>query len=244
MLSTEFRIYSPSYKRADLCTSHLLFPRELFYYAVEENEFDEYSRRGHNCISLPKRNPQNIASARNCILDKRITKNIIMVDDDLTSIRWLLKRKDIVLDNASIIKLIKTGFEMASDAKCGLWGLNLNTDPLSYHVNKPFSFSLPVLGTFSGILDDSLRYDENITLKEDYDYFIQQMMKYRKVLRFNFLHYECDHLKMKGGCQEYRTLNEESRQKVLLQEKWGSKIVKYNYIRKGESTNMIVKVGL
>jgi hypothetical protein len=240
----DFRIYSPSYKRPTTCKSHKLFPRELFYYAVEEKEVEDYERAGHRVISLPKRSPQNIASARNCILRQRETKKILVVDDDLTNIRWRLHRKRVDLDISEIMKVLINGFEMAEDIQCGLWGINLNTDPLAYQQNNPFHFSAPVLGTFSAILDDGLWYDESITLKEDYDYFIQQMQKYRRVLRFNYLHYECDHLAMAGGCQEYRTEEEEERQKLMFQKKWGSKIVKHNPRKDRDTTNMIVKVGL
>ncbi len=242
--SVDFRIYSPSYKRVDLATSHKLFPKEIFYYAVEDDEVDAYKAKGFNVMPLPKRDVQNIASARNCILDQRETQKIVVVDDDLFGFYWRIKRKRVKLSIEDTMHFIQNGWDMAEDTGVGLWGINLNTDPLAYQPNLPFHFSSPVLGTFSCISDEELRYDESITLKEDYDYFIQQMKKYRKVLRFNYLHYDCDHLKMAGGCQEYRTHEEEERQKVLFQQKWGSDIVKHNPRKDRNTTNMIVKTGL
>jgi hypothetical protein len=240
-LLKNLKVISPSYKRADLCTSHKLFPKDIFYYAVEESEYDLYKSKGFNCIPLPKRNPQNIASARNCILNQRNSKYITMIDDDCRGFFWRLRRKRVQLSMDDILKFMSIGYQMAEDSDSGLWGINLNSDPLAYQVNNPFYFSSPVLGTFSNIIDEDLRYDESITLKEDYDYFLQQMEKYRKVLRFNYLYYVVDHLKLSGGCQTYRTKEEEERQKILLQKKWGSDIVQYNPRKDRNTTNMIIK---
>ena len=160
-----------------------------------------------------------------------------MTDDDLKSIHWMKKRELISMDKREIYETMLNGFMMAEDAQIGLWGLNLIADPCAYEIVKPFQFSRPVLSPFCGILDQELRYDETLTLKEDYDYYLQSLRKYRKVLRFDFMSYNVDHQKMKGGCQTYRTKELEKEQADLFQKKWGSDIAKRNK-RRPESVNL------
>ena len=73
-----------------------------------------------------------------------------------------------------------------------------------------------------------LRYDENIPLKEDYDFWLQSIRKYRKTLRFQSYHYMVDHINKTGGVVSYRTKQREEEQNKLLQKKWGSRVVKYD----------------
>jgi hypothetical protein len=110
-------------------------------------------------------------------------------------------------------------FNLAIALGTGFWGVNLVPDPMGYSINKPFSFNTPILGPYCGHILDELRYDEKLFLKEDYDFFLQKVNKYGFTVRSNFVSYQCDHLKMAGGCQEYRNPEEEERQKRLLLEK-------------------------
>jgi hypothetical protein len=89
-------------------------------------------------------------------------------------------------------------------------------------------------------LDTTVRYDEQITLKEDYDYFLQMLFKHKRVLRINYLSYLCDHQKMAGGCQIYRTNEKEKENFDLFQKKWGSKLVRKNVGSK-DSINPTIK---
>jgi len=124
-----------------------------------------------------------------------------------------------------------------------LWGLNLQSDPRFYREYSPFSFLAPVLGPFSGhvLRENNLRYDERLGLNEDYDYFLQVIRKYRKVLRNNKFFYMAGHLTQKGGCGSHRTLAKEREQAEIMKRKWGSKIVKYDFRK---STNPHVHVPL
>jgi hypothetical protein len=240
-----FRIYSPSYKRADLANSHNVFPTDIFSYVVRENEYELYKKKfPHIDIKIIKdKNVIDISTTRNWILNNTPEEHILMVDDDYQYF-GIFKNKDKKrLSPDEIKKWLIYGFELASETKCGLWGVNLLTDPMAYRETHPFNFNMPVLGPFVGVLDKSLSYDETLPLKEDYDFFIQQMRKHRRALRINFLHYKVDHQKMDGGCQTYRTLEKEREQNKELVKKWGSKIIKNNS-RNNESINMIVRVPL
>lgn len=245
LLSKSYKVYSPSYKRSKIAFTHKLFDPSLFCYVVREEEEHLY-RQAFPDVTLkiiPKGKVSNISDTRNWILDNRESDYIVMVDDDMSSINWLLARKSIKLDPENIDRIFQRMFLIAEESKCGMWGMNLNSDPKAYRIYTPFSFGNPILGPFTAILDTELRYDPTLNLKEDYDYSLQQIMKHRRALRANFLHYVVDHENLEGGCQTYRSREKEKEQNELLQRKWGSELVRPNYRNRG-SINMWVKTGL
>lgn len=226
---SDFLIYSPSYKRVKNVTSHKLIEDDKFYYCVHEFEYEEYKRNYKNVISIPDNIKGNIARVRNYILKNKKSKYVLMIDDDLKAINLLKNKKNVKLSKIEISQLIENMIIMGEDFNVGLVGINSQDDPKFYKQNSPFSFNLHILGTFSLILDTNILYDENIPLKEDYDYFLQNMQKYKNVLRLNAFNYNCDHLKLKGGCQEYINEKFENENFEYLQKKWGSSIVKENH---------------
>ena len=98
-----------------------------------------------------------------------------------------------------------------------------------------------------GFINNDLRFDERIPLKEDYDYCIQNCNTYRKLLRINFAYMvKKDHGNL-GGCADMRTLSREVEQLELLQKKWGKGIVKNDTTQRGKKIkgfdlNPIVKI--
>lgn len=247
LLSKSYKIYSPSYKRSKIAFSHKLFLKERFCYVVREEEFELYktSFPDVEIKMIPQGKVTNISDTRNWILDNRESDYVVMVDDDMSAIHWLKERKQVKLDAENIDQIFQRMFLLAEESGCGMWGMNLNSDPKAYRVYTPFSFGNPILGPFTAILDTDpgLRYDPELSLKEDYDYSLQQIMKHRRALRVNFLNYMVDHENLEGGCQTYRNREKEKHQNELLQKKWGSELVRPNYRNRG-SINMWVKTGL
>lgn len=180
---------------------------------------------------------KDIATTRNWIIDNKDSEYVIMVDDDMTRVIWLLKRTRSELSQDQLYHLFDQMFSLCEDANIGLWGMNPIDDPIAYRIYNPFSFDSVVLGPFVAIRDTTIRYDESLPLKEDYDFYLQHLHKRHKVLRANFLMYIVDHQKLAGGCQTYRTRAKEIEQNKILEKKWGSHIIKANY-RNPESINM------
>lgn len=116
-----------------------------------------------------------------------------------------------------------------------LWGVNVNPDALSYRHYAPFSMSSIILGPFCVHLENDLRYDEKLPLKEDYDIAIQHLNKYRGILRLNAYHYDVEQSSQAGGCAAIRNIKREKEQFDLLQKKWGSEIVKEDRSNKGQT---------
>lgn len=237
----KYKIYCPTYKRRNTAITHKLFD-DNFCYVVRENESESYRDISpHPLMIIPDKSVSNISETRNWILKNKQSDYVVMVDDDISSFNFMFNRRLNKLDKQSIVHMIDNGFQMAQDCGAGLWGMNVNSDPIAYRTYMPFCFSKVILGPFSGILDTEIKYDERIPLKEDYDLFLQHLNNHRKVLRFNFLSYSCDHQKLAGGCQETRTSEREKEQFEIFRQKWGS-IVKHN--TRIKSINPIVRPGL
>ena len=244
----KWAIYSPSYRRDQIAITHKLFDHPLFndrfFYVVREEQAEQYRKSiPAPLIKIPQGSVKDIATTRNWILENKQTQYVIMIDDDMVAMQWCLKRHFKRLGPEDLFNLFEMAFQMAEDCHSGIWGVQMLDDPKAYRIYSPVSFSLPILGPFLGILDTSLRYDTSFHLKEDYDFFLQQIKKHRLALRLNYISYIVDHGDKKGGCQSYRTHSQEKAQNRLLQQKWGSKIIRSNTINPG-SVNMIIKTGL
>lgn len=208
-MSELFKIVTPSYKRAGEVKSHLVFGDKLII-ACHEFEAEKYEKSYKNkLLVIPDQVSGNMGRVRNYILDNIDCKKIVMVDDDISRVGYFENAARYELGKSKIQRFIKNGFGMAEALSIKLWGINLQDDLKFYREYNPISFLLPVLGTFSCIIKSGIRYDERLGLNEDYDFFLQNIHKHKKVLRFNKYNYTAGHLDEKGGCGAYRLLKEE-----------------------------------
>lgn len=237
-------ICCPSYKRP-ACKTLNYIPFCKIY--VDRSEKDEYEKLHPDAkiIGLKEGIQGNVGRVRNYILDYEFENGadaVCIVDDDLTGIF----RFDVNFNNNygyDRVKIQKDEFEeflykytvLCDEFGYKLWGINCNSDSLSYRHYSPFSLTSIILGPFSVHLKNDIRYDERLPLKEDYDLAIQHLNKYRGILRLNGYHYICEQSTNKGGCATYRNMIREREQFKLLQQKWGSDIVKEDKSNKGRS---------
>tara|TARA_R110002096_G_scaffold256780_1_gene450088 strand:- start:1270 stop:1959 length:690 start_codon:yes stop_codon:yes gene_type:complete len=77
------------------------------------------------------------------------------------------------------------------------------------------------------------RFDEKLTLKEDYDFTLQHIEKYGVCIRYQKYMWSFKHYDNKGGAVDYRSEIEEKKNIRYLKAKWGSKIA-LNPKRKNE----------
>ena len=235
-------IYSPSYKRATGVKTHLLIPDVI--YCVHEFEKDSY--KDFNIVVMPDDLRGNIARVRNWIKDNLIKDKGLIIDDDIEGIKvWDIKNNKPILIDVNVVEFIEKGFDLCEQFGCTLWGVNILGDKGSYREYTPFSLNNTVSGSFMGFLNNELTFDETIPLKEDYDFCIQTLNKYRKLLRLNYAHLIKKDHKNKGGCADYRTVNKEVEQMDLFIKKWGSKIVRVDKKKENKKTpdiNPIVNI--
>lgn len=231
-------IYIPSYKRANDCKAAKWLSQSAI--CCHEFEASEYAKYNENPLLIipDKYAGKGMAVIRNYILDHTGEAEIVMIDDDVIRIGYHENRQKHTYTEHQVYDLIDKGFRMCKELDTVLWGLNLLEDKQAYREYTPFSLSSVVLGPFMGIVRNGIRFDERLGLKEDFDYSIQVLNKYRKILRFNKYFYSVGHLVGSGGCISYRTASKEMQQAQMLVDKWGSKIVKF----KDGDVNPVVSV--
>ena len=221
----------PSYKRASqkIITAEYL-PFVKVY--VDQSEIKEYQKSNPKIkfIACKKGIQGNISRVRNYILDTEFKAGadvVITLDDDIKFIGYYESNKRQRLLSKDFMAFAYKYSSLCKDLGAHFWGININPDKQCYRENLPFSFLNFIGGPFQAVLkSNKCRYDERLPLKEDYDFTIQNLNKYRRVLRINRYFYEAKQSQQAGGCACYRNAETEESQFVELQKKWGSNIVK------------------
>lgn len=241
-------ICCPSYKRPKVKSFD--FYGNLLQVYVDCGEYDDYIVENpeyvENIISVPAGVQGNVARIRNYILEDCLVRKdydvVCIVDDDMDYIGYYEGTKLHKLEKDEILPFIERYSQLCEDFGFKMWGVNLNSDPQCYREYSPFSTLSVVLGPFSCYLrGNECRYDESLPLKEDYDMALQNLNKYRGILRVNKYHYSCDQSTNKGGCASYRNIKKEIEQLNLLKKKWG-KVVKIDIADKSHSSKKVKKI--
>jgi hypothetical protein len=231
---------TPSYKRATNCKTALLLPEVTIF--CHEFEVAEYKAANKNkiCPIPDDLQKQGMAKIRNFILEQvKVGESVVMFDDDISRFGYIENGEQIEITNPKLVYNLFTNLEiMAREMGTSVFGINQQSDPKFYREYSPLSLLAPVLGPALGIIRTELRFDEDLGLKEDYDYSVQALRKHRRILRHNKYHYIADHIKLKGGCSIYRNVEKESQQMKLLEKKWGSGIIKAD--RKTQGGNVTI----
>lgn len=232
MTQNNMRIVIPSFKRAGRVYAANYFKTAEII--VPENQAAEYRDfYPDRVIAIPDECDGSIAKKRNWILENISDPDghIVMVDDDVRNIGMTERNEQMIkLTEDEALAVIERGFILAEEFGVKLWGFNTNEDGRNYQQYKPFSLISPVLGPFTAHIrkDCDLKYDERMGSKEDYDFALQHLHRYKKVLRLNKFHYYCDHGDNPGGIVSMRTLEYEVGFARAIMNKWGEKVIKYD----------------
>jgi hypothetical protein len=214
---------------------------------VPKSQVEAY--REHNAnriVSIPDKLNGNIARKRNAVLDLYPGDWVTMLDDDIKWVGYHEEGIRIKADEDYFLDFCQNMFVMAEEMGSLIWGVNVSSDEKFYREYSPFSLSSVILGPFLNVIndDEELRFDEKIAPKEDYDYFLKVINKYRRVLRNNKWFYEAEHIMNKGGIAGQRNAKKEIRLLDMLVKRWGNKIVQTNRVtHMGNKTiNAIIRV--
>lgn len=225
-------IIIPSYKRSEQLLGKDYFT--MAKYCVPESQTSEYIKAvGKNrVIAIPDNEDGSITKKRNWIL-KNIPRPLIMIDDDVKKLVYWDNRKN----GASYLRkefpkeLIHDVFmefiSITDQFGAKMFGISQNTDDRVHKEFQPFNLTNIVLGPFQGHLEHGLWFDDKVGSKDDYDMSLQQLKKYKMVVRFNKYAYECEHGDNKGGIVSFRTKEKEVEWCKNIMKKWGTKIIKY-----------------
>ena len=213
--NTGFRFVIPSKNRPDsvsTISSLGLGDNDVTIVVNTRKEAEQY-HKNYMC-DIVVSGVEGITLNRNWILDYfGEGSRIITLCDD---VKGLFK---LSYDGKSVYKMqtgefylfCEQGFEHAEKFGTKLWGVY----PIKNHffMSETLSPNNFIIGTFSGIIISDIRHDEQLVLKEDYDFTIKHILKYKKVLRYNYIAVEASHYKNKGGCVDYR--NEANERKSI-----------------------------
>ena len=115
-----------------------------------------------------------------------------------------------------------------------LGGLPPTSNTLNYKEHKRVQTSHFIVADFIIVKPCELFFDENLTLKEDYDYTLQHIEKYGEVTRVEYILAEFAHKSNSGGAVAVRTPELEQKNIEFLISKWGHGRIMINKKRENE----------
>lgn len=235
--------YSPSYKRNQKSITQIKYP--FVKLVVSESEEDQYIENGNEVVVCTDSAQGNIARVRNWILDNLLPKHdaVVVIDDDSNGVGYWEYQKYRQFNPYEFKEFFEEMYILTRDWGFYHFGLNCITDKGAYREHTPFSTTSYIGAPCSMILKGcECRYDENIPLKEDYDFTLQNHLKYGGALRANFASYTVKQAQQVGGCAAQRNTKEEARQFADLQKKWGTNVIRKDTVSKrGFDFNPIMK---
>jgi len=209
-----------SYKRAGAVRTLSVVPFASVW--VPESQGDEYRKHyGDRVITIPDDEDGGPGRKMNAILNRTPARYTVVMDDDVSKIGFWEGGEHLQMDADHVAEMIVQGFMLAEEMGVRLWGLNQSQENMNYRAFTPFSFLAPILGPFTAHLSPSLRYDESVFGKDDYDFWLQNIRTHRRTLRFNKYYYVHGHGGNVGGLVSMRTMEREVESIRRMGQKWG-----------------------
>jgi len=201
--------------------------KEKYIFCVKNGQKELYEQNGCKRVY----NTGNLMDSRNFALEHAFKNNniCIQLSDDIkkvTTNKNFFKKKIVSLDVAIddiLSKFIK------------IKGVDLMGVPPTdnyFFANKLVLENKFCIGDMLFVKPNELRFDTQLSLKEDYDYTLQHIQK-GKVLRYQKYLFTFKHYSNKGGAVDIRNDKEEQKNIMILKYKWGDKI-RLNPKRKNE----------
>lgn len=189
---------------------------------VHTSEVDEYRQCYPEVEIIPHHEP-NLCAIRRFLYEK--FGNIFMVDDDLRLVyRYYTEEGGVYfMQPDEVYDLIQVTAHLAQEAGIYLFGYNKALNPVAYLPQNPFDFSGYINGGAFGMLkSEKLQFDTRFTLSEDHYISLLNAYHYRKLFidkrfAFHFL----DSFVNLGGCSNYRTVEKELENTLLLRKVFG-----------------------
>lgn len=227
-----FEVAIPSKGRAGKVKTHKLFPDHIIFCPVAEQK--AYEDHHRIVVGVPNE-IRGITPTRNFIIrwmdharpHGQWVEWHIQIDDDAKYF-YMHQNQGIVKiqDVGRISHLVENMFVMTEEWGAKAFGLSLAADKKFYREYSPFSTQSIIGSNVIGIIKNPIRFDEEMIVKEDYDYSLQQLAKYRRAIRFNKFGVMVEHLFNAGGCVGYRTNDVELKAAERLLQKWGPSVIK------------------
>mgnify|MGYP003655913474 CR=1 FL=1 len=201
--------------------------KEKYIFCVKNGQKKLYEQNG--CKEVY--NTGNLMDSRNFALEHSFKNNSICIQlsDDIkkvTTNKNFVKKRVVPLDEA--IEDIVGKFKKIN----GVYLMGVPPTDNFFFANKIVVENKFCIGDMLFVKPNELRFDNQLTLKEDYDFTLQHIQK-AKVLRYQKYLFTFQHYSNVGGAVDIRNDKEEQKNIMILKSKWGDKI-KLNTKRKNE----------
>ncbi len=201
--------------------------KEKYIFCVKNGQKKLYEQNG--CKEVY--NTGNLMDSRNFALEHSFKNNSICIQlsDDIkkvTTNKNFVKKRTVPLDEA--IEDIVGKFKKIN----GVYLMGVPPTDNFFFANKIVVENKFCIGDMLFVKPNELRFDNQLTLKEDYDFTLQHIQK-AKVLRYQKYLFTFQHYSNAGGAVDIRNDKEEQKNIMILKSKWGDKI-KLNTKRKNE----------
>lgn len=227
-----YTVIIPTYKRYNKVypIEGLGLPHSRFCLCVNDKQeaaaYDEYYPSVRKLISGKK----GCTASRNWLLDQFPTGScIVQIDDDvegLYEIKGFGRQGLIKLTGREVEELIQKGFDLCKKNGTNLWGVYPVFN--HYFMSRTIVPHAHIVGMFMGIIVGPERFDPFLNSKVDYAFTIQHILRYRKVIRFNYVCVKGKYASNKGGLQTVRNLDREEAEVIYLLNKYP------NYVKRNE----------
>lgn len=206
MMSYNLPIVIPSYKRADRVKSKRLVTNPII--CVSESEREEYKLYNPEVeIVCHPDSVKGLIPKRNWMLNH--FGELFMIDDDVVSFnRFFVEKGEtlVVKDKVYTRLKIEQLYELAKMIDAPLFGFAKQSHVVTFKENAWFSLNKTITGCAYGAMNkENMKWNEELTLKEDFWISCMAKYHYRKVLvdnRFYFI--QQDTFTNAGGLSEFR----------------------------------------
>jgi hypothetical protein len=246
------KFYVPSYRRPEKSITQTKYP--FVKLVVAESDELDYKWNGNDIVVVPDSAQGNICRIKNYILDNFFDDDvdcIIFMDDDCRGVyKWSEDLKKVLLTPLELYEVSQKLTLLCDEWGFKFWGLSPIPDKGIAREGTPFN-TLNFIGSpfHAHLRGCEVRYDEEFSLKEDYDITLEHIRRWSGCLRVNWLCYDVKQgvsgSGQKGGCAQYRNGQRELEQLRGLQRKWGTKAVRIDSgSKRSIDTNPIIKAPL
>lgn len=201
-----------SYKRAnEPITVNLLrsmgYDKEEIVVSVQtESDYEEYLKTQGNDATVIYKKGNNVSENRNNLLDYlKNERAFVMCDDDISGFYRLSangKTLEQISDKTELERLFHSMFRFAVKNNSKVFGWYTVSNPffMKHTIDNKNILNGQILGV---VCDKTIRFDENFSVKEDYELSLRLMKRGMNVIRYNGFTVKAKSYS-KGGCEEFR----------------------------------------
>jgi hypothetical protein len=186
---------------------------------VGEGEGEAYTAQGATKVI----ESGGLCESRNAILNDAFANGCFALElsDDLKKLEMAVDKENKNKKQLKIKEAVELMLEAAEKNGAKMVGTAPTNNAYFFNPSKPYHTQAFIVGDMILVEPTELRFDENLKLKEDYDYTLQHIVKYGCVARVNALMPTFVHRSNAGGACDYRNARREQRAIRYLKAKWG-----------------------